>query len=161
MISQSSVDKSLNKELLQSSKSMNRTVGTLNPPCIVCKKIHDIMYPRAVHWNGKWHSYVTGGEVAEKLGVSEAAFTQLRKKGGRGGLGRILADLQLLTDGWITADDVMMSLKLQMFLDKKLELLDEDKNEMAVAYRFHGMIIDELLWPRTGKKAVVRQYKKN
>jgi hypothetical protein len=142
MLTQEQLYRKLTKGLPQKEKG--KRIASLHQPCIIAKKIHDIMFPRATWHNGKWYSYITNSDIANKIGLEWRSFSVMKARN-YSVSATVAQNLHRLTDGYITAQDLIDSSILLSYIRGDNDLLRSERERLSRVYKDQGIYIDELL----------------
>jgi len=144
----------------------------LEIPCIIKKKVDDLVYPNARFVNGRWLSFKSTRDLFDEAGIPACSVTAFSNDGGS--LGRlsqtILAKLYRATDGYLNEKDITMSLQMTAFCNgnmdfavKELEALIEHYEACSLPVR-HALYAALIIEAR-GKKnkilsSITTEYRK-
>jgi len=143
----------------------------LGIPCIIKKKIDDLVYPNARFISGRWLSFKSTKDLFTEAGIPACSVTAFTNDGGS--LGRlsqtILAKLYRVSEGYLNEKDIAMSLQMTAFCNgnmdftvKELETLIEHYEACSLPVR-HALYASLILKVR-GKKnkilsSIMKEYK--
>jgi len=150
-----SMDVVVSKERIRKHRKKVR----LDIPCLIKKKVDDLIYPNARHVKGRWLSFPSSRDFFLDSGVPPCSMTAFAHDGGS--FGRcspsLLLKLYRGSDGYLTKTDVMISMKLTTFLKGDIDLSIEEIEEIITHYEANSLPIRHavyafLTWEAGDKK---------